>query len=372
MRKVNYLKVKLKRLVALYLDGIFIMSMSLIFYWFIIWGFHDIRIPNKMYMLLLFLWFSVRDFTFSYRSFGKKIVNLAIYDNLGNEVHDWWKILFLGFVSTLTAPISILTFLFCNQTVGEIILNTIVLPSNYPKNTVEAHYKVNSVIKNIVTIVPLVFIGVLFLFFQRLNFYSIRILLDIVIIGLLWIVLNYLIKNRIFKFITISALSFGTIMISYLVFPESSFLKSTDLLETFYYSYPGRNINYKDELDNSAYIFYEDSVVYYEKDGGYWNVINPLKYKTNNKTLFQKIVVENNSMIEIKYTIEYLYVEKLNQTAVIITVKDITEREVKDSLSTDFRPVDGFHEKKYLAIIDRKLDDSYYVEIGNNIYYLDQ
>lgn len=363
------INIKIKRFLAFYIDMLLIMVASYVFSWTIIWGFDNPQIFPDIFLILSVLWAMLRDFTFQNKSFGKKIFHLSIYDSSGKEVYDWKQLLAVNFISTILFPISILTTFTSNQSIGDMLLGTSVSSSKEKSEGVENKCIVNSIIKYILIFIPIIYLIVEFLFFQDFNFYSVRILLVIGVLSLLFVILKVFIKNLIVR-ISIFVV-FGTILmpISSVILFEDKFIKFTRLEDSLNYSYHDRVVQNTVVVKDSTLVFLNDIILDYKKDDKEWNIINPLKEDRNTINIYSKDLIGEDFIRTRKYDFTYKYLDDLDKTAIMITIEYGIDISLQDSINTEFEVKEEKYISRYFGVIDGELSDSYTVIINDEEFY---
>ncbi len=360
---------KIKRFLAFYIDIILIMVIGQIFCWFVIWGFDNPVVFSDLYLILVFSWAMLRDFTFQNKSFGKKIFRLSIYNSNGEEVYDWKQLLVVNFISTILFPISILTTFVSNQSLGDMFLGTSVLPSKEETKVAKKKQTVNKVMKYMLVFIPIIWLVIEFLLFQDLNFYSVRICFVMIVLSLLFLVLKVFIKNIIGRLSILIILGIALTYFSSISLFEKQFIQFTKLEDSLNYSYHGSIIQKKLLVEDSTLIFLDNLILQYRKKGGYWDIINPIREGINTKVLYKKDLIGENFIRTRKYNFTYKYLNDVDKTAVMITIEYGMDISLQDSKNTEFEKKEDEYISRYFGLIEGELDASYSITINEKIFY---
>lgn len=363
------LNIKIRRFIAFYIDMVIIMIMVHLFCNFIIMGVNNPQIYPYMFLILVLLWAMFRDFVFQNKSFGKKVLHLSVYDENGNEIYDWKKLLLVNFLSTIVFSLSIIVTLLSGKSIGDIILGTNVFSSVKETEKIKNKFVINTIIKYAIIFLPIILLIIKFIFFQQLNFYSVRICGILIILSLFFIILKSFIRNLAFQIVI---LLFGGIIVfcfaSNILF-ERELIKFKTIEDSISYSYHNKKIWYTYDTSNSTLVFLDDVILQYEKKGGFWNILNPLKQEKNTKNLYRNELIDDGYIYSRKCDFTYRYLNNLNKTVIMITIEYDTVVSLEDSVKTEFEKKEEMFISKYFAVIDGKLNNSYKLTINNEEFY---
>lgn len=362
---------KLKRLVAAFIDTLLITSLVVISLKFILLGIeYDtilITITKILFIFAGIFFIVIKDIKSI--SIGKKITKLRVVNNDGSYISNI-KIILRNIITLITMPISLITIIFMNKSIGDLLLKTTVQISVNQMNI-----KCSPIIFIIPIIVIIIYLMFIFLILQKLNYYSIRYLIIMVIVPAIIILISLLLKNqhelRIILPVVIS------IIVSYSLFNnyvEKGIIKHTKYMEAFRYEYPSVQIIKTYEYDDYAFIVFKEAnnnkIVNYVKEG--YNCISsshPLDYNSNYSDFFvsNETYSKNNLIPRIKgYGVIIDYIREKDKTLIMLK-SDIEIKEFSDSLNLDYEVFDFSDTYYRIAEYDGKLEQGYYMTVNGQI-----
>lgn len=364
---------KFKRLLADFIDIILIMSLVVISLKFILLG---IEYNNSLITITKILFIIVGIFLIVIKdiqsmSIGKKIMKLQVINNSNIIYVSNTKIILRNVISLITMPISLMTIMFINKSIGDMVLNTNVQLS-FNKNNIK-HISILFIIPIIIVIIYLLFV---FLLSQKLNYYSIRYLLIIFIVPITILLISVLLKSQYELRIILSVVI--SIIISYSLFNnyvEKRIIKHTKYIDAFRYEYPSVYIIKTYEYDDYAFIVFKGSnnnkIVHYIKEGvNCHSSSHPLDYNSNYSEFFVSSETYNNSnslIPQIKgYDVIIDYIPEKNKTLIMLK-SDLEIREFSDSLNLNYEVLNFYNTYYRIAEYDGKLEQGYYVTANGQI-----
>lgn len=194
-----------------------------------------------------------------------------------------------------------------------------------------------------------------------MNYYVFRFLLFILILGILFLINKFFIREQISKKMILPI--FSIIMLFIILVPfEKFFLKFSSVESVFKYYFPGHSLIEKYEYDDYAYLLYFDNkststFLYFKKNNGYWEYSR--KYGLESKL----------GVYDDRYLVTISKIDDKDVTGVCIIIPKYLEKKhnVSDSLNSDFKEVvyDKGNVYAYIAIIDSDLTDEYTLIVNN-------
>lgn len=364
---------KFKRLVADFIDIILIMSLVIISLKFILLGieYNNILITITKILFIIVGIFLIVIKDIQSMSIGKKIMKLQVINNSNIIYVSNTKIILRNVIALITMPISLMTIMFINKSIGDMVLNTNVQLS-FNKNNIK-RISILFIIPIIIVIIYLLFV---FLLSQKLNYYSIRYLLIIFIVPITILLISVLLKSQYELRIILSVVI--SIIISYSLFNnyvEKRIIKHTKYIDAFRYEYPSVYIIKTYEYDDYAFIVFKGSnnnkIVHYIKEGvNCHSSSHPLDYKSNHSEFFvsSETYNNNNNLIpQIKgYDVIIDYIPEKNKTLIMLK-SDLEIREFSDSLNLNYEVLNFYNTYYRIAEYDGKLEQGYYVTANGQI-----
>lgn len=375
---------KIKRLLANFIDIIMICGLMNIYYKTILNGI----IPSKMietiyniiYIIFVLILIISKDLTFKGCSIGKQFFNLTIIDDLCNSKLSNKKILFRNIISLLTLPISIFTILLINKSLGDIIIKTLVTTNNKKiikkddilKNNKKYKTSFLGKISFISFLLMTLYSFIVYMFFQKINYFSLRNIILTIIVIITLILYIYVIKKTKVKNILVIIICLIVIELYDVPF-EKIFIKNKDMSDAFIYNFPRAKMIKKYDFNQSSFIFFSNEDKYklisYSKENNCWQILNHSKINYGlNKVYSDIIISDSSSKITPLYEF-YIAFDELENTSMIVIESVKSIETIEDSLKSTY---DTFADnKKYFkfSIIKGKLKDNFTVLINDKKYY---
>ena len=234
------------------------------------------KIVYYIFLIIIFiLSFITSDFRFNNKSIGKKIMKLSLKFENEKEINSVSILILRNLIDLLLFPISLIYLIYKGKTIGDIIFKTKLVTDE--SNVINNEYKY-TFFDIIFRIVPLAFLLIICIFFQKINYQSIRFILAIIIyvIILFIILLHDLILKRKIKIIK-KNYEFCNIIIFIIIYggilqhiPIDYMFFKFEPIDNFKYTFPNKEVLYQYEENNVYFIYYNslfrtNTFVYDEK-----------------------------------------------------------------------------------------------------------
>lgn len=201
-----------------------------------------------------------------------------------------------------------------------------------------------------------------------MNYYTIRIIITIIILIILGLTSRYVIKNTSKKARIIPAIiAYLVISLVWAIMFERNFIKFDNVEDALKYNFPNSKIIMKDVKEDYAYILFTNknsqTLMHYVTKDNKWQVDNEygqnkLKNLDNYTVLINKVKNRNIFMISIFYS------ELLNDKEVIVT----------DSLNNEFEIINYLQNKNKMfaivKVIEEDITKGYSITIDGKEYII--
>lgn len=264
------------------------------------------------------------------------------------------------------------------RTIGDKLFKTKIVEETFLQNDISISQKYYCNMKWV--ILPFIFINgyliYVYLFVQKLNYYSVRIIFTLVIMFIIFMYL-YILKNEMnklkklnlakeqFKFLYFSLLFLS--VITFFVPVEKYIFEFAKLNDSFEYSYPNNDIFYKYEYDEYGFVLFNfenvNMICYYEKNGDRWSYCSPYDLLSDDTYVSQQKTEQ--------YELLYSKASKYDKVMIAIIVPNsVRVKEVDDSLNSKFeiKNINGY--TYYTKVITLKEFSDYYVLLDDEkVFY---
>lgn len=349
----------------------------------ILWYFIRFSISNQV-IFYIFLFAStvglilVKDYYGKNQSLGKLFTYIYICDSMQNDVYNWKIILLRNIINLLLFPITFVTILFANKTLGDIICKTQLVrnTNKEPKRFVVDIKDTNDkIVKYIIfSVILTLFFSLLmiYLLLQPVNYFSLRVLIVIFII-IMYYFAKFFRKKIKYKHERINYIMYNSRMTiigcAVLFIPISSFLRIEKYMnfknveESVKYGSPTAEIIYTKTVDSNDFVLYHDNIgdnicrTQYNNNG--WTFCIP-----QNNIFTLDFIINKNVKFEY-FEVIYNSVEENDEYMVVIKSKE--DIVVSDKYESEFEIV-NYNGYNYYATIIETVERDYWIIVNDTQY----
>ena len=376
--------IRIKRLLSSFIDFVIIFMGMDVFHTYLLKGVTSKNtieiIFNVIFLIFTFILWISKDLTFQKHSIGKALLKLTIIDERTNSKISNKKIIVRNFISLLTLPISIFSVIVTGKTIGDIFFKTLVVDNSrfcqkreiVLKNQEKIKASILGKIILIGIAIILTYVFIIYLFFQKLNYYSLRNIISIIIILLVLIINLFFIKKKGFKkFLIIFFLALFIIIEFYNIPFENNFIKNKEVIESFNYNFPRSKLIKQYNFENSSCMFTQIDDYYdnycYNKNNQYWPILSANVDNKNIKKIYKNILTSNShSTLKSLYRV---YINFVDNNTIILIQSNVHIDKITDSIGSEFEnyEVDGLY--YWELLLSEIINKEYSISIDGEIYY---
>lgn len=380
---------KIKRILSGFIDFFIVYAIINFFYNLVLDGVEN----NTIYEVIIVILFNIfgifiicsKDIIFEKKTPGKRMFKLEILNNENNFENKITTLFFRNFITLITLPISVITIIIFNKSIGDFIFKTKILC--YGTNNVNSDSKINrKKIKNLIiffsalTLSVIVFI---FCFIQKININSLfffTIIIEIMLIALIIkLIKNKSKKKRLLYSIILSIIVvFLGANISNII--QTKNIDFNNVEDSFNYSFPRANIIKKIEFPSCAYIVYEEEgenfnhydLVHYIKKNDIWSFVDPEISKQTKQNYYSEVKFSGKSYNVKSLTIYYNKINECNKTLVLLQSNlNLTTEMISDSYNSKFKKMTVRKSYLYFTVLNKLIDENYKIKIKDEEYNID-
>ena len=380
---------KIKRILSGFIDFLIVYAIINFFYSLVIDGIEN----NTIYEVIISILFNIlgifiicsKDIIFEKKTPGKRIFKLEILNNKNNFENKITTLFFRNFITLITLPISIITIIIFNKSIGDFVFKTKILC--YGTNNINSDSKINrKKIKNLIiffnalTLSVIVFI---FCFIQKININSLfffTIIIEIILIALI----IKLFKNKNKKKRLLYSISLSIIVVFFGAnisdIVQTKNIDFNNVEDSFNYSFPRANIIKKIEFPGCAYIVYEEEgenfnhydLVHYVKKNDIWSFVDPEISKQTKQNYYSEVKFAGKSYDVKSLNIYYNKINECGKTLIMLDYNlDLPTEMISDSYNSKFEKISVRKSYLYFIVLDKLIDESYKIKITDEEYNID-
>lgn len=381
---------KLKRLISGFIDYVVIYLIINIFY-------SDLLIysleKNKLLEMIFTILFTIlgstilcsKEILFNGTTIGKKLTKSYIIDSENPfQKLDESKLFLRNLLTLITIPISIISIILFNKSIGDFILKTKVVFSG-EKRKISIDVSKRAIFTKIIMFLALliaILSIIVLVFFQKINYNSLDFIVTLFQITILLLILNFLKKKTKkvkIKYVIISYIIIFFISMFITGSIEEKYINFDNVVDTFHYSYPRDKIIKKYEFDDYAFIVYEVEgdnfnsyeIIHYLKNNNMWEIISPHTNRQTKLKIHSDFSVNGKQTNLISLVIKYNEIDKFEKAVISITSDvNIPIEEFSDTYDSVFEKIKVRKGYTYLALVNGKIDVNYKIKINTNEYNL--
>ena len=325
-------------------------------------------ITDIIAILIAFVFFITKDANRQRRSLGKILFKFnLIKDN--DSKPSIKETIIRNIISSATSIFNIIPLAWFNMSFGDIFLKTKVIEDDSGqkiKDAIKANLSYTHsarfyVITSLTTFF-LIYVSFIYLFFQKINFNSLRFLImEIVVV--ITIFFYWLLKKK-GKSAKLLIVVFIIAWIEVYSEPfENTFIKSKSLDASFTYSFPQAKLIEKVEIDDVGFVFYKINKDYeitsFKKDNDIWQINIPEDMTSKKSYTKVSTDMETAQLIVEDFT-QVLFYKAANTDRYLVVFQTENKFEnVTDSVNSEFYELVYDDIYNYVAAIDKRLDVSY-------------
>lgn len=381
---------KLKRLISGFVDYAVVYLVVNVFYSeLLIYSLEKNKLLEMVFSILFIILgctiLCSKEILFNGITIGKKLTKSYIidYENPFEKV-DEKKLFLRNFLTLITMPISIITIILFNKSVGDFVFKTKVVSCNEKRKISIDVSKRTAFIKIIMLLSLLIAILsiIVLVFFQKINYNSLNFVSSLIEIIILLIIFKLLIKKskkQKIIYMVISYIIIFCISSEINTYIENKYINFNNVVDSFHYSYPRCEIIKKYEFDDYTFIVYEEEgdnfnsyeIIHYLKKDNVWEIIPQRLNKQTKLGIYSEVSVNGSHTSVDSLRIKYNKIDDFEKSVIlIISNMYIPVEEISDIYNSKFEEIKVRNEYAYVSLINVKLDDNYSLKIKNKEYQI--
>lgn len=382
--------IKLKRLISGFIDyAVTYLIINIFYSELLIYSLEKNKILEMIFTILFIILGSFilcsKEILLNGTTIGKKLTKSYIIDSENPfEKLDETKLFLRNLLTLITMPVSIISIILFNKSIGDFILKTKVVSGNENRKISIDITKKAIFTKIIIFFTLLIAISsiIVLVFFQKINYNSLDFvssLIQLIIILLIFKLLKKKTKKAKIMYMVISYIIIFCISSEINTYIEGRVANFDNVVDSFHYSYPRCEIIKKYEFDDYAFIVYEEEgdnfnsyeIIHYLKKDNVWEIIPQRLNKQTKLGIYSEVSVNGAHTSVDSLRIKYNKIDNFEKSVIlIISNMYIPVEEISDIYDSEFEEIKARNEYAYLSLVNGKLDNNYKIKVKNNEYNL--